>query len=295
MKVDASDSAVVRAIFSKLVDYAGLFPPARLSMQESVAEYMVERQGRYAWMLGRFIVQHSRIPELRASVDANDRFALTVILDRGTDSLQNIEHRMRGESPLAIQSLEIMLAPAQIDAYAQGLKKFALTELSSYVEFARDRAWEETVPQVMRSLTHCGLGAKVRCGGLEPAAFPTPQELAIFIYWACEHNVPFKATAGLHHPIRHYDAGAGVHRHGFLNLITASAIARAGAGLEEIVKALACEERAQFHVDEQGLRFGEYHVGIAQLESMRREAFVGYGSCSFSEPVADLRHLNLLS
>ena len=44
--------------------------------------------------------------------------------------------------------------------------------------------------------------AKVRTGGLTPEAFPAPADLARFLYRCAKARVPFKATAGLHHPIR---------------------------------------------------------------------------------------------
>lgn len=281
-------------MFATLIDYAGLFPPAHLAMQEAVAEYIVERRGRYSWMLGRFIVPHSRIPELRATVDTTDRFSLSVILDRGMESLENIAHRLHGESPLRIEALEIVLAPLRIAAFAETQARLELAGVPSFVEFERDPEWERTLPRAMESLAASSLGAKIRCGGLSADAFPTPREVAAFIYFACRQGVPFKATAGLHHPIRHFDKSIGVYRHGFLNLIAAAAIARSGVDVDVLTKIVACEDRSQFRIDESGLAFGERRAGVAELGAMRREGFTSYGSCSFSEPVDDMRNLNLL-
>ncbi len=82
--------------------------------------------------------------------------------------------------------------------------------------------------------------------------------------------------------------------HGFLNLLACAALARAGVDREELVEVLACEDAGQFHFDDRDFRFKAHRVHVPQIEAMRREGFVSYGSCSFSEPVEDLRALKLL-
>ena len=57
--------------------------------------------------------------------------------------------------------------------------------------------------------------------------FPSPEELAGFL-WACaEAAVNFKATAGLHGAVRHRDERTGFVHHGFLNLVLGTARAAA--------------------------------------------------------------------
>ncbi len=46
-----------------LVDYAGLFPPARLDMSSAVENYALYRSETLAWMLGRFICPAARLAE----------------------------------------------------------------------------------------------------------------------------------------------------------------------------------------------------------------------------------------
>jgi len=67
--------------------------------------------------------------------------------------------------------------------------------------------------------------------GPDAAAFPTVESEAAFIARCVALDIPFKATAGLHQPVRHYDTEIGVEHHGFVNLWTATA--RAAAGAEE--------------------------------------------------------------
>ena len=67
--------------------------------------------------------------------------------------------------------------------------------------------------------------AKLRCGGSPSRRV---EEVAAFFAAARDPTLPFKATAGLHHPVR------TEREHGFLNLLTAADRAAAGAGEAEL-------------------------------------------------------------
>jgi hypothetical protein len=141
---------------------------------------------------------------------------------------------------------------------------------------------------------HCG--AKIRCGGITADAFPSPEELAAFIVAATEAAVPFKATAGLHHPVRALDpAGTGFMMHGFLNVLLATLVARDGADAITVEAVIGEEDAAVFRVDEETIRWRDRFFDIASIEAMRREGFVAYGSCSIAEPVEDLTAMGVLT
>lgn len=57
-----------RELLAGLIDYAGLFPPAKLPMDAAVANYARFRGEREAWMLGRFVCPVSRLAELSTLV-----------------------------------------------------------------------------------------------------------------------------------------------------------------------------------------------------------------------------------
>ncbi len=146
----------------------------------------------------------------------------------------------------------------------------------------------------MAELAQAGLGAKIRCGGADATAYPSPQRVARFVARACEYGVPFKATAGLHHPVRHFNRSAGVTMHGFLNLLAVTMLARAAQGEEAIVQAASCEAPARFILDEGGFSFGGVQADPGQLAALRAQSLIAYGSCSFSEPVEDLQAMGIL-
>ena len=138
-----------------------------------------------------------------------------------------------------------------------------------YVELPLDDELEERVAE----LAERGLRAKVRCGGAE---VPSRAELGRFLRVCRDAGVPFKATAGLHHPL------ATDERHGFLNVVAACAFADEGA-LE-----------GQISLTPEALRWGERKAGPEELARVRREQLVAVGSCSFFEPVDELTELGIL-
>jgi hypothetical protein len=130
----------------------------------------------------------------------------------------------------------------------------------------------------LRGLRERGLRAKVRCGGAE---VPTIEELAGFIRTCRAAGIVFKATAGLHHAVR---TGA---EHGFLNLLAAVVF-----GDEE--EALAETDVDAFGLTAESFSWRDRAAGPDALASARRERFHAIGSCSFFEPVDELRDLDLL-
>jgi hypothetical protein len=142
--------------------------------------------------------------------------------------------------------------------------------------------------------------AKLRTGGLTPEAIPAPAAIADFLNRAAARRVPFKATAGLHHPVRAHrpltyavDSPRAV-MHGFLNVFTAAAFAWHGFEREVLLAILEEEDPRAFEFAHEGLRWRNHRLATRQIESARDEFAHSFGSCSFEEPVADLRELGWL-
>lgn len=268
-----------------LVDYAGLFPPAQLDVPSAMREYLDARDGRYAWMLGRFIARQSQLSRVLAAVPVGGRVRLSVILDGGVADVEWAAGFRRDTRAGSIEVLEIALAPGEVDAFAQARAERGLSDVPAFVE---------TAAGSMNALAAHGLGAKIRCGGVTPEAYPSCQTVARFIQAAFSERVPFKATAGLHHPVRHYNEAAGLKMHGFLNLLAAAALARTGASEEELAAAIACEDASAFGLDGETFRYRDRSFEGSFMQAVRTEQFVSYGSCSFAEPVDDLRAMGVL-
>jgi hypothetical protein len=56
--------------------------------------------------------------------------------------------------------------------------------------------------QIIPALKEGNARAKIRTGGVTADVIPSVEQIAEFLAACAEANVPFKATAGLHHPLR---------------------------------------------------------------------------------------------
>ena len=126
-----------------------------------------------------------------------------------------------------------------------------------------------------------GLRAKIRMGGLTPDAIPHPDRVATFIRVCAMHAVPFKATAGLHHPIR-------ATMHGFINVFMAAAFPH------DAERILVEQDPKAFRFEDDAAWWRDHAVTTEHLEAVRREFAISFGSCSFEEPIADLQELGWL-
>ncbi|GAA3090144.1 hypothetical protein [Streptosporangium carneum] len=243
------------SLFHALVDDAGLFPPTALPMTDALARHKADLAEGSPVLTHRFLVAASRLPELREHLDHPVR--LGIILD--TPDLP----------PLKDLDVELVEVPggAAVDLGDLPARQFV----------------EATAAQLPVDLP-AGVGLKVRCGGTVAAAFPTAQDLGAFISHCVERGIPFKATAGLHNAVRHFDPALGVDRHGFLNLVLAVCAAVAG---EDPVAVLSTTD-----VGELVRLAHDVPDGVAVRA---RELLVSYGSCSTKTPVEDLLALGLIT
>ena len=240
-------------MLARLIDHAALFPPASMSLDEALGEDTAARGGEHGWMIGRFVVPVGLLPQLPV-----DGLPLSVVLQAPEDAellsgvagVEAVEMPLDGPRP---RSSDL------VDAY-RALRPLGV---EAYFELVLDESWRDSVPAAIGAVAAVGARVKVRCGG---ASIPSVEQLALVIACCREARVPFKATAGLHHPIRRGD------EHGFLNLLAA-----ATAPVARIHEMLAEEDASALEVEDGG-----------------REVFVSFGSCSWREPVDGLQELGLL-
>jgi hypothetical protein len=311
MAIAVSTDSAKRALLDRLIDDAALFPPASLPMLRALRAHARHKESAYWWIGGRFVVPASRLDEFAATRPGRDPIDLSVILDadalsaRGDTVRADLERveRVRNLDGVTISSFEARLPRVALDAAAMQrivadiADRYSNGNVAFWYESSYDGGWTVTPGDWLATLAaarttapaNLTIGAKVRCGGAAPGATPSVDDLAAFIAAAHAHDVPWKATAGLHHPVRAQQA------HGFLNVFVAGVALHAGAIEAERVAAVLGEtDPLAFVVD-------PAHVGWhdARLEAEHiaaaRERCVSFGSCSFDEPVNDLRELGMLS
>jgi hypothetical protein len=280
-------------LLSHAIDYAGLYPPAALSMREAVREYAAQLAGPHAWALGRFVVGASQLDEFvaeRAAV-GGDPWSVSAVVPQG--SLPDL-HDSR--SLLRVEAIEAKAATVdQIHALAP--LKNAAAEL--YVELPLVAQLDELVAAV-RTL---GLRAKIRTGGVTADAIPPADAVARFIVACVRAGVPFKATAGLHHlvrgeyPLTYEPNSARATMFGYLNVFVASALARRGASFDTLVRVLEERDASLFTITTAGagaLCWRDQCLTPAELSAAHETGMIGIGSCSFAEPMIELMQSGLL-
>lgn len=281
----------VRALLTNAVDYAGLFPPAALSMVDAVQNYAQYLAGPDAWALGRFVVPIARLQELETAardvvrVSTPWRICALAGADGAADAHRVAAFNRAPDSPMLIDVIE---ARAQSLGDVAALRS-AFEGFQVYVELPLDGS----LTGLLDAVGAAGLRAKIRTGGVVPDAFPPPASVARFILECVRRHVPFKATAGLHHPLRgEYpltyapDSVRGT-MYGFVNVFAATAAAVEGADEATLVRLL--EARAEHGMVRSGtLQLAGVQLSFAAIMRARHDQVLSFGSCSFREPVDEL-------
>ncbi|MFY0684064.1 MAG: hypothetical protein JXR20_05890 [Balneola sp.] len=319
---------------SEIIDYAGLYPPASLPLNEAFNKYIEHSSSKESWMLSKFVVGTNRLDDLIGLINNSDKapqpFDLTVVAAPSTNAeeFRTVVSKTK-EQILSIQeksnklikalSLEIKL-PSELtydEAELLSLIDLTASSMNSASELPEQVFFEipgfEFLPSHIEPLTraisthneeseknelanYLYSGFKIRCGGVEAFQFPPISYLTTAIHIATINNTPTKFTAGLHHPIRHFNDSVQTKMHGFLNVFGASILARAGQLSEnEIHEMIADETADNFAFTEDAFQWKSHSVEMDQIQKLRTLSVTSFGSCSFDEPVEDLQELNLLT
>jgi hypothetical protein len=310
-------NAALRALLTGLIDYAGLFPPAKLPMDQAVRNYLRYRDEAEGWMLGRFVCPAARLGELAAfDQQIGDRplvvSAIARVGETAEQVLANLEAdlgdvtacRQRHGGRVSVDTLEMRLPSAEmaksksacdlLDAIGKGTRESNLTLFFevSWADVPALRMLHGALNYVPFARTP---GYKLRAGGLEASAFPSSEQLAVALLGNYAALILFKATAGLHHPLPRFDPGVGARMHGFVNLFLAGVLAgRNETAPSDLEALLEDDDPDDFRFDDEGVTWRSLWLSTKEIEQARAERYVSFGSCSFDEPRDDLRALGWL-
>ncbi len=302
----SAPTTAARILLEGLVDYAGLFPPAELDMASAVRQYAGHLAEEAAWMLGRFIVPAARLDEFETASAAHlprttDRAPWRLSVLAGADPadaagrVQAFNER-HGHGPAGRASIDTMELRAADAAAVGKAARSVPPQVIPYIEIPI----VDDPAALIAAIGGAGARAKIRTGGVTAEAFPPPAQVARFIRLCADAGVPFKATAGLHHPLRgeyrltYEPAAPSGPMYGFLNVFLAAAFAAANLGLAQLETVLVESAVGAFQFDETGVSWRKHRLDLDDLRHLRTRAAVAFGSCSFADPVADLRTIHLL-
>lgn len=300
----------LKSFLSQIIDYAGLYPPASLPLEEAFANFVKYQTEAEAWMLSRFIIPAKRLVEL-PNFDGNLSFSL---LGRGgkdaDDFLENLNldladiHAFQETHKSAVLNMVETALPASAFAgqSSHGLVNeaadlFNRNGLTVFFEIVAGDEWQARAEKLIRALRKIKdkhVGFKLRTGGVTEDAFPSTKQIAWAIASVCDAGVPMKCTAGLHHPMRHYNESVQTKMHGFLNVFCAGVLAVTNSLNPEGIHAiLEDEDAASFVFDETGFSWKNLRVTNSEILNARIY-MTSFGSCSFDEPRDDLRKIGIL-
>lgn len=312
-----------RSLLAEIIDYAGLFPPAKLPMDEAFGRFLRHRSSRDGWILARFVCPAARLDELSPILENAELGQIPIriaALGSGGDDPPTFAESLETDITAMNGYIDRHDETSLIDVFETKLPIHG--DPASAVDFALDQIGEKLTPGI-RTYFELSLlddwetrfesganaiaaasheidpnrraGLKIRCGGADASAVPDIEAVSSAIIVARDAALLLKATQGLHHPFRHYDEPLGTEAHGFLNLVTATILARAhDLDLRTVRQIIADQDAGSFSVSETAVRWRDLESRFEDVVDGRLTAFTGFGSCSFSEPRDDLAALGLM-
>ncbi len=287
----------LRILLTEIIDYAGLFPPSNVGMTSAVQNYANYLNGENAWMLGRFILPVSKLDEF--STEAESLFAdkiwrLSVIADENLpETLDKIAAFNEVNSgKFIVDMLEVKVNSA--DEIHQA-SKIIPRNLITYFELPV----QEIMTDLMIALAMTKNRAKIRTGGITKDAFPNSADIIKFMRVCIAANVPFKATAGLHHPLKcikplTYEQNAETGTmHGFLNLFLAACFLRQDLNNSFVHNLINETDASKLEFADEGVLWKEHAVLTQTIGTVRAKNAISFGSCSFLEPIEDLQNIGI--
>lgn len=310
----------------KLIDYAGLFPPANLILSQALNNYLVYSQGQNKWMLSKFIItvkKLSELSELMSGMNIQDKIPFSLISSSGDNAdkfLKNLKWDVEAileffknkQTKSGFDVFEVRIPPGLdlankkenlrdiIKSVSEELEQNFGNNIKIFYELMSDKNFDyelintiDTISEFRRNGKQ--IGFKFRTGGNDQSLFPSSEKITSAMLACLEFEVPMKFTAGLHHPIRHYNEIHDLEMHGFLNVFGAGILAYSCDLIEEeIIDILDSQEAYDFEFNEDGFLWHDFTVSNDMITEARNKFMISYGSCSFDEPIDDLKMMDLL-
>lgn len=298
----------IHGLMSSVIDYAGLYPPAQLEPAVVVRHFTEVISSPRAWMLGRLVWPADKLDTLSELAHGNaprveppsteGAWAITCVLSPAgtTECLRelaavdafNDRQSSEGEAAMRIDSLEMRAGSVSA---VERLVTALPDDVFPYFEVAL----ENDPRGMIAALVGEEAGVKFRTGGTTPQAHPAAGDLARGILSAAAAGVPFKATAGLHRALCHFNNAAGAKQFGFLNVFLGAAMAQARRiDIDGLTAFLTVESMDDIEFSERAVTWQGIRVSREEILDARSRLAHSFGSCSFDEPWDDLVAMELV-
>ena len=279
---------MIGPLVSGLCDDAAIFPPGNLPLAEAVPAHLRHVRSSYGDLVGPLVLSAAACAQLGPLVAAYDDGVLALAVTCPEPAaIAGVAAAAAAHPAVRLVALEVALPEPMAPGEVVPAVDLALAGLDGpapqvYVEVPRDARRLELI----RALAASPYRAKFRTGGVRADLYPDCTELAAAVRACVDADLPFKATAGLHHAIRNTDPATGFDQHGFVNVLVAVAAAQGGADAAELAGVLA---------DRDGPALAARLRALSPQEVRRlRAGFASFGTCSIDEPRDELTDLGLL-
>ncbi len=248
-------SPALYALLENLVDYAGLFPPASLSLDRALANYRRYCASEHGWILGRFVITAAQLEQVPPDLELP--FAV----------LSDTDHSRAA----AIESKQIISTskPTYCELSIDHLDTVA--QARCFAKLRTGGVTPEAIPSIENVASYIDACAARRLAFKATAGLHHPIHSA--------------------HALTYEPGSPVATMHGFINVFLAAAFA--WHGHRETAPILAETDPAAFSFDECA-RWRGLSLSAGQIREARTSFAHSFGSCSFEEPVADLEQLGYL-
>ena len=299
--------ASFRALLTRSIDYAGMFPPCSLDLAPALKNQAEYARSADSWMLSAFVLPVAKFGEAGRVVSQFDKqHPLRVsALGAKTDNFANFQTELKGaaETIRAFQNEHLdLVSVAQLEmVLPKDVDLGKLTDAGSVLADLKVQTFWETPAELadqtitlLARMKRPSFGYKLRTGGVTADAFPSSVQIARAILASTRHHVPIKFTAGLHHPILQFRDEVKTEMHGFLNVIGAGVLSAEHHWDEaQTVDMLEDQNAKSFEFHDTVFAWRDWEITLDRIKA-RRKFITSFGSCSFDEPREDLRQLGLL-
>ena len=300
-------AASLRALLTRSIDYAGMFPPCSLELEPALKNQAEYVRSSDSWMLSAFVLPVAKFGAAGGLVSQFDKqHPLRVsALGPKTENAATFESELRNAveaihsfqqqhaDRVSISQLE-MFVPADIDAGKLNEAAGVLSGLKVQAFWEAPAEWAEQMIVSLARMKQPSFGYKLRTGGVTADAFPSSVQIARAILASTKHHVPIKFTAGLHHPVRQFRDEVKTEMHGFLNVIGAGVLSAEHHWDEaQLVDMLEDQTAKSFEFHDTVFAWRDWEITLDRIKA-RRKFITSFGSCSFNEPREDLQSLKFL-
>lgn len=306
-----------------LIDYAGLFPPAKLNLHDTLKNMLRGQKFTESWMISSLVLPVNQLDNLIVTLidlgEADAFFPISFVASRAESEkdffdtlntdIKRIKEFFELHPSFSVKAFEIALPTSichsgntgDLSLFVKDTASILIeAKLNPFIEVAAGENWISAMHTTVSAISELNEGSsdkasfKIRCGGIKPQMMPPSENIAHTILYCKEKNISLKATAGLHHPIKHFNDELGGIMHGFINVFGSAILTKVNdISFETLVKMLNDESENSFIFSGNTLSWKNFSVNSEEIKNYR-SFITSYGSCSFDEPIEDLQTLKLL-